>query len=111
MPRLQSVAQQRAARSWAVTCVGSATATWTLSAAASTATNTERVPFPRTEFMLLPVMSPLKREPRPLGLATLQAIWRAGVLQMQRRSGADSAPVRGKVEAVGRADSEGRRRR
>ena len=74
MAGLQSVAQQRAARSWAVTCDGSATAIWTLSAAASTATNTERVHFPCTEFKLPLVMSPHKPGLRPHGLRRILSL-------------------------------------
>src|SRR5262245_18798453 len=44
----QSGAQPPAARSWAVRWAGAARATWTLSAAATTATTAERIPFGST---------------------------------------------------------------
>src|SRR5262249_55883356 len=60
-PEPQLVAQQAAARSCAVSSLGAASATWALSAAATTATNGERIPFRRTDITLPPAMSRHKR--------------------------------------------------
>jgi hypothetical protein len=60
-PGPQLVAQQAAARSCAVSSLGAASATWALSAAATTATNAERIPFRRTDITLPPAMSRHKR--------------------------------------------------
>jgi hypothetical protein len=72
-PGPQLVAQQAAARSCAVSSLGAASATWALSAAATTATNAERIPFRRTDITLPPAMSRHKRGFLPARRPLLEA--------------------------------------